>query len=206
MSFEADDNDLLVTLEQRIVVQAESAQDAYDDNYIRHLSGQIWLVDGESGARIEIGSIELYYIDGTRALDSGLDIVDVCDSLGQEVYEYAKSVYVNGVLNADIARESFSNDVLALHSIAIFPEYRGRKYGLRVTKKIVETIGYQCGAAVLKPSPLQFSAAANCGSMNRMELSEFVANRESAVNRLTDYWRELDLRETRDPTIFIVGR
>ena len=208
MSPETENGDLLVTLEQRIVVQDPNTEDAYDDNYIRHLTGRIWLVESESGTKIELGTIELYYIDGSRALDNRLDIVDVCDSLGQDVYEYSNAVYVHGVLDGEIIGEALSNDVLALHMITIYPEHRGRKYGLRVTQKIVETVGYQCGAVVLKPMPLQFVPALseNVDWMKRMEMADFGTDPETAEKRLIDYWRKLDLRETRDPTICLVSR
>jgi hypothetical protein len=67
MSPGAEDGELLVSLEQLLVVQGESIADPYDDNYIRYHHGPIWLVDGETEKRTEIGEIELYYIDGTRA-------------------------------------------------------------------------------------------------------------------------------------------
>jgi len=207
MSPGAEDEDLLVSLEQLLVVQDESIADSYDDNYVRYHHGPIWLVDGETEQRTEIGEIELYYLDGTRALDGGLDIVDVCDSIGQEVYEYAASVYVDGVLDSGIVGESFSNDLLALHTIVILPDHRGRRYGLRVTRKVIETIGYQCGAVVLRPSPLQFSSArsANTEWMERMKMSEFGTDRDASTARLVTYWKALDLQATNTPSMYLVG-
>jgi len=142
MSLGAEDGELRVSLEQLLVVQEESTADPYDDNYVRYHHGPIRFVDGETEQRAQIGETELYYIRGMCALENGLHIVDVCDSIGQEVYEYAASVYVDDVLDSGVVGESFSNDLPALHSIAILPNYRGRRNGLRVTRKIVETIGY----------------------------------------------------------------
>jgi ribosomal protein S18 acetylase RimI-like enzyme len=53
--------------------------------------------------------IELFYTNGTRALENDLDVGDW-----------------------------ISNDVLALHKIAFLPEYRGRQYGLHVMRMIIE--------------------------------------------------------------------
>ena len=200
------DEELLVSLEQILVVQDESIADSYEDNYVRLHCGPIWLIEGTSKEKIEIGEIELYYIDGTRALDNDLDIVDVCDSVGQDVYEYALALYNNGVLDPEIVGESFSNDALALHSISILPAFRGRKYGLRVTRKIAETVGYQCGAVVLKPSPLQFSIRSEDEEwVERMKMAEFGDDPKLAENRLTSYWKNLNLRSTHDPSIFLVS-
>lgn len=40
-----------------------------------------------------VGRVELWYIDGSQAMENGFDIVDICDSLGQEKYDYASAVY-----------------------------------------------------------------------------------------------------------------
>ena len=120
--------------------------DSYRDNYVRFHSGPIWLIEDKSVEKIEIGEMDLYYIDGSRALENGLDIIDVCDSVGQEVYEYASALNKNGALVTEIVDEFFSNDALSLHSISILPAFRGPKYGLRVIRKIAVTVGYQCGA------------------------------------------------------------
>ena len=208
MTLDTEDGELLISLEQILVVQNDSIADSYDDNYVRRHAGPISLVDVETEKRTEIGEIELFYIDGTRALDNGLNIVDVCDSVGQEVYEYATAVYVDGVLDTEIVGETFSNDVLALHTIAILPEFRGREYGLRVTKKIVETVGNQCGAVVLRPSPMQFLSvrAANVEWMERLKMEEFDRDQDTAAKRLVTYWQKLNLGKTRDPSMFLVHR
>ena len=56
--------------------------DDYDAQYVRRLCGPVKARFGESEDGVEIGQIELWYIDGSRVADDGLNIVDVCDSLG----------------------------------------------------------------------------------------------------------------------------
>ena len=202
-----DFSELVISLTQLLLVQDEATQDEYRDNYVRSHAGPIRLVNAESEEEVEIGEIELFYLDGTRALDNDLDIVDICDSIGQDQYDYAAAVYSDGALDTDIVGDWFSNDVLALHTISILPEYRGRQYGLRVTKKIIETVGSHCGAVVLKPAPLQFSSqyAENQAWMERMQMAAFGTDRQAATKRLTDHWKALDLRPTKDPAIFCVS-
>ena len=69
----------IISLTQLLVVQDEESQDEYRGNYVRSHAGPIRLVKVDSEEEIEIGEIELFYFNGTRALDSDLDIVDVCD-------------------------------------------------------------------------------------------------------------------------------
>ena len=198
--------ELHVELESLIVVQSNEGFDEYRDNYLRRHTGPISIVSGEPEQAVEIGEIELWYRDGSRACENSLDIVDVCHSLGQEEYEYAASIYSSGFLDSSVVEEPISDGVLVLHSIAIRPEHRGKGYGLRVTRKIIETLGYRCGAVLLKPAPLQFSAReADKEWMSRMGMSAFGTDREIAIRKLTDYWNVLDLRPTKDPSIYCIA-
>jgi len=200
--------ELIISLTQLLIVQDEESHDDYRDNYVRSYAGPIRLVNAESEEEIEIGEIELFYFDGTRALDNDLDIVDICDSVGQDQYDYAAAVYSDGALDSEIVGDWISNDVLALHTISILPGYRGRQYGLRVTRKIIETVGNHCGAVILKPAPLQFSSqfSENKEWMERIQMTVFGTDQQAATKRLTDYWKALDLRSTKNPSIYSVSQ
>ena len=133
----------------------------YYDNYLRRFSGTIEIVGDEGEEQAGIGEIHVLRIDGEGAAEKELDIVDICDSLGQDEYEYAESLYTDGEIEHSIVEDPISQDALVLHRIAILPAYRGKGYGLSVTEKIIETMGSQCGAILLRPAPLQFSAQAD---------------------------------------------
>lgn len=142
--------ELRISLEQLLVVQDEEAADDYRDNHVRRMSGSILLASGEPENGVKIGEVELIYFGGSRAVDNGLDILDVADSVGEEAYRYAKAVYAGGVLDRDLVTEPMSNDLLAVSSVTILPEYRGHEYGMRGVRKITETVGYHCGAVVMR--------------------------------------------------------
>jgi GNAT superfamily N-acetyltransferase len=204
---ENDFMEIEIALNQIIVVQSEEYFNDYFDNYVRKHHGPIRLVRGEPERIEEIGEIELWYIDGSRALDNGLDIIDLCDSFGQEEYEYASAIYSGNMIESSLIEEPMSNDVLLLQSLVLYPEYRGKRYGLQITRKIIETIGYHCGAVLLKPAPLQFSSRSeNKEWMERMEMSQFPTDPEEATQKLINYWNAFDLRRTRDPEIFYIAQ
>ena len=199
------DYELEISLSSIIVVQSEEYFDDYSDNYVRRHWGPIRLISGEPEQIEEIGEIELWYIDGSRAIDNGLNIVDVCDSIGQEEHDYADAIYSENRIDEAIIQEPMSNDVLVFHSISILPEYRGKQYGLRVTRKIIETIGYHCGAVLLRPTPLQFSLRNNDTEWTeRMNMQAFTTDEQTATEKLIQYWNAFELRPTKNPPILCV--
>ncbi len=144
-------DELRVSLSQSIAVAGEDAED-YNGNLVRRVSGPVFLVHGEPEEEVQIGSVELIYFSGSRAVDHGLDIVDVSDSVGQEEYEYARSVYSGGVLDPGIVGDAMSNDLLAVHAVSFSPEHRVDTYQSHVIREVAQTVGYHCGAVVVKPA------------------------------------------------------
>jgi hypothetical protein len=197
--------EIWVDFEYHLVVPLGENFDDYDNSYVRMQRGSLLLVmsDGETE---QIGEIEVWHIDGARAINNKLDIVDVCDSISQDAYEYAISVYTDGELDRDVVGEDtiISDNVLVLHSIAILRAYRGRGYGLAISRKLIETIGYGCGAVLLRPAPLQFSRDKDAEWMAKMQMSEFTQDHEAAKDRLFKYWMGLQLRRTKHREIYCV--
>jgi len=149
-------SELLVSLHSLLVLRREE-MDAYDNQYVRKFSGPVRVRFEESVEEVEIGQIEMWYIDGSRAADDGLDIVDVCDSLGQGEYECASAVYTSGSIDASIVDGPFSNDILVIHSLELQPGYQGQGLEARIVWKIGQTLGYHCAAVVFCPEQVGLS-------------------------------------------------
>ena len=178
-----------------------------EDCYHRSMDGDIALVRlrDHSEEETTIGHVEIWFIDGTRASDDGKDIVEICDSIEQQLYEYVHSVYVDGAIDQTICGAPRSQDVLVLHRIEIGTRYRGKGYGLLVARKLIEYFGYQCGAIVLKPSPLQFSQISRRdGWQEKYDTSGYPKTRREATRKLTAYWKRLGLKRTRDKAILCI--
>ena len=107
--------------------------------------------------------LEVWYIDGSRAADNELDIVDVCDSMIQAEYEYAFAVY---------------NDVLVVHALALTSDFQGLGLEARIIRKIADTVGYHCAAIVFDPD--------RAGITNDDEL-ELSPTKNSSLFALTDF-------------------
>ena len=178
-----------------------------EDCYHRSMNGDIALVRLRNHREEEttIGYVEVWFIDGTRAIDDGKDIVEICDSIEQQLYEYVHSVYVDGAIDHGICGAPRSQDVLVLHRIEIGKKYRGKGYGLLVARKLVEYFGYQCGVIVLRPSPLQFSPISrHAGWQEKYDTSRYPESRREATRKLTAYWKKLGLKPTRDKAILCI--
>ena len=197
--------ELHINFKTSLVVRLDDEDfDEYD--YVRRFVGNIELVVGEEEKRTEIGEIEVWCIDGSRAQADNLDIVELCDFITQDEYDYAESIYTNGQLDHSIVEDPFFQDVLVLHKIAILPEYRGSGYGLKVTKKVIETMGCQCGAVLLRPTPLQLSDRGEDAEWKlRMCMEEFCQDEREAREKLTEYWKNLGLSPTKHPEIYCIS-
>ena len=143
-------SELLISLETLLVVGHEPLED-YADNYVRKYAGPVRIQGDGGGGPKQIGEIEVWYIDGSRAADNGLDIVDVCDSMTQAEYEYASAVYTDGSIDSSIVEEPFYNDVLVIHELVLEPKYQELGIESRIIRKIGDTLGYHCAAVVFEP-------------------------------------------------------
>lgn len=193
---------LLIELKTNISVHPPDYNDEYGDDYVRYYSGIIYLLE-EDDEQTKIGEVEFWIIDGNRAIDNNLDIVELCDSLGSDEYNYANSIYKNGFLDEKLIEMPLCYNILALHKLAILPEYRGYEYGLSVVKKICKSFGSHCAAMVILPKPLQFSPIISDEKWKETyQLDAFSMSKNNALDKVTRYWKKLGLKRTNDPDIF----
>lgn len=135
--------DLEIALETLLTVGHDL--DDYDDDYVRRYAGPIRAKDGGE----IVGHVELWCVDGSRAMENGFDIVDICDSIGQREFEYASAVYTDGTIDATIVEAPVYNDVLAVHELTVESRYRDLGIEKQVIRKITATIGYHTAAIIM---------------------------------------------------------
>jgi hypothetical protein len=140
-----------------------------------------------------IGYIEIWHVDGTRALDNHLDIVNICDSIERELYEYSLAIYKDGYIDRKLVEMPRSNDILILHRIEINKKYQGRNFGIIISKKVIEYLGYNCGAILIRPCPIQFSDISEKDNWMDNYYSERFSSEESeGIRKLKKYWKKIN--------------
>ena len=169
--------ELLISLETLLVVGREPLED-YDDNYVRKYAGPVKIQDENGERQKQIGEIEVWYMDGSRAADNGLDIVDVCDSMTQAEYAYVLAIYTEGSVDLSIVEEPFYNDVLVIHALALTTDFQGLGLEARIIRKIGDTLGYHCAAIVFDPDRVGIAED------DELELSP---TKNSSLLALTDF-------------------
>jgi hypothetical protein len=169
--------------------------DECEDNYYKCLSSPIiYNTYNKDGTEYEenIGYIEIWYVDGNRAFNNDLDIVDVCDSIERELYEYSLAIYKDGYIDEKLVETPRSNDILILHRIEINKKYQGRNFGIEISKKVIEYLGYNCGAILIRPCPIQFSDISRKDNwMDNYYSERFSIEKDKSIKKLKKYWEKI---------------
>jgi len=196
----------------RLYCQINFDEDPYcnETEYYKSYRGEILLktIDEEDN-EIEkmIGYIEFWYVEGDRAYYNDINIVDYCDSIEQELYEYSQAIYKNGYIDEKLIDMPLSNDILVLHRIEIIKEYQGRELGILISQKIVQSFGHHCGGILIRPSPIQYSEIAKKDNwMEKYNSKNFVKGKKLATDKLLNYWKKIDknIIKSNDKNIIII--
>ena len=173
----------------------QDGYDEYGDNYYTCLSGSITYNkhnEDDTCHGETIGYIEVWKVDGSRAFDNNLDIVDICDSIERELYEYSLAIYKDRHIDDELVELPRSNDILILHRIEINKKYQGRNFGIIISKKIIEYLGYNCGAILIRPCPTQFSDISKKDNwMDNYYSERFSGAKSEGIKKLTKHWKKI---------------
>jgi hypothetical protein len=164
--------------------------DPYDE-IIQHYKSRILCIRDDK--ELVAGTFDFYVANVSLAVNSGVDIVDVADSIDQDMTEYCSALFEPGTASdvRDEVLEQFEfptgSRMLMLHLAKILPEFRGRHLALVAAHKIIEQFGD--GLVVAKAQPLQHHDGFNDESAMQYETLERV--RSTALKRLTRHWQRL---------------
>lgn len=146
-----------------------------------------------AGKEIVAGTFEFWVANVSLAVNNGVDIVDVADSIDEDTHAYCSALFEPGT-ESDLREEvieqfefAAGSRVLMLHLAKILPEFRGRHLALVAAHKIIEQFGD--GLVVAKAQPLQHHEGYSDESEMQYEALESV--RSTALKRLTRHWQRL---------------
>ncbi len=189
-----DWNYVIISLEHRVRLEDE---DPYDE-IIQHYQSRIVRVREEKETLA--GTFDFYVANVSLAVNRGVDIVDVADSIDGDLCAYCEALFEAGTASdlRDEVTEQFEyptgSRVLMLHLAKVLPEFRGQNLGLVAARKIIEQFGD--GLVVAKAQPLQHHDGFNDESAMAYETFEPV--RDTALKRLTRHWQRLGFKPIGD--------
>lgn len=86
-----------------------------------------------------------------------------------------------------------SNDILVLHRIEIHKDYQGKNFGILISRKIIDYLGYNCGAILIRPMPMQYSTVSEENNWMEKYFSEkFKVEKSAAQKKLMKYWKKIN--------------
>ncbi|MCC6556136.1 MAG: hypothetical protein IT372_24515 [Polyangiaceae bacterium] len=189
------DYDVRFTVERSLVASEEPS------DYVIEIYGNIRTSGGSNPPEV-VGWVSARVVQAGRACNDEESLFYVCDSVDQNLYEYASAVYD---YEEERIRESISDgclgaDILIVESVQIVSAHRGRRLGLLAVRRTIDTFGDGCAAVVIKPFPLQFSTRSDRSSSgqpeweSRMAMRSFDADEKTAFARLRKYWGLMGFR------------
>lgn len=184
------------------------------EDLVESLEVKIIAYDFKDDTEVETGRALLYLVRLGVAVNNGLNAFNACDSVSQDLYDYASAVLdpETGDVREDVGEEFeyTGGDLLILHLVEIFPAYRGRNLGLVTASRLIDHYGN--GLVICRPQPLQF-ACEDAPELQRrfrernekMEYHRFTESKTAAKKKLQTYWSKLGFQPIADGEFFVLS-
>lgn len=138
-----------------------------------------------------VGTVSFFIVNRGLAMNEGLNALDACDSVSQDVFEYGAAVLdAGGSIKEEVARqfECIGGDLMILHCATILPGHRGKNVGLVAARRIIQLYGR--GLVVCRPQPLQHVGESESSRDvdPLMEYDRFKSTAVAAKRALRRHW------------------
>jgi hypothetical protein len=183
-----------------------------EGDYIQTFEGTVYTGEDYGRLNLVAGRIRAIKLDIECAIaddDSLLDIFDFSSELdGFSFLLDGHSITMRFCEDDTFNFDTFymGQPILILQYLGIKPEFRNKSLGLAAMKAVIEHIGVGCGLVALLACPLQFVERSNDRSRQRdddLELINFKGDRESATEKLIEYYGKLGFIRV-DDTAYMV--
>lgn len=198
----------------RLIVTSEmhlSLREVDIDDLVESLEVRI-VRDGAEEEEVSAGKAELFRVRLDLAHNEGLNALEACDAVSQDLCEYAEAVLdpATGALREEICDDfdCIGGDLLVIHLVEILPAHRGSGLGLWVVRRLIEYYG--TGLVICRPQPLQYVGGSHVGQQQRsrdpaMEYGRFPGSKALAKTKLRDYWRGVGFEPIGDGEFFVLS-
>jgi GNAT superfamily N-acetyltransferase len=177
------------------------------EKFLFETEGNIVLA-GEGRPEVMVGEWRVFYADLEAALNAGIAPFDVLDSRA-ETAGYLPLYDEDDELRPSVAAATseavmFSQNLLMLDWVVVYPEFRNRNIGLAALSTLMQRFSAGAGLVVLRPFPLQFQAPNRRGktaARKPMGLNAFPTDKTIATRQLARYYAKLGFRRVKGTDI-----
>ena len=184
------EEDVVASVE--FVIRAD-LHDSVETDFVHSILGRI-TAEPESG-REDAGHIGASLVQFGEALDHGIRAERLGDGISGDISEYWEHLFdvETGYPKEEIQDkfEVVDLDLLIIHYVAIYPEYRGLRIAESAIHRTIEIFGTGCGLVACKPWPLQLTPAVaeDQEALKRLALPN--VSKGEAIQKLRSYWSRL---------------
>lgn len=179
--------------------------DFHDPESFAHTcTGEIIFMGYSGQVRAVIGRFGVIQVDADGAIVQRVSVFDVFDC-SSTTFPYFEALYTRHdsfkekVLKAlDCENEYVTSGLLILDRLEIAPPYRGRGYGIKALRCLIQRFRMGAGLIAMKPFPLQFEGKALDLSPTDLEargLARFTRNERVATAKLCRYYGQLGFKK-----------
>jgi len=187
------DSEENVVASVEFVIRAD-LHDSVETDFVHSILGRI-TVEPESDGREDAGHIGASLVQFGEALDHGIRAERLGDGISGDISEYWEHLFdvETGYPKEEIQDEFevVDLDLLIIHYVAIYPEYRGLRIAESAIHRTIDIFGTGCGLVACKPWPLQFTPAVaeDQEALKRLALPN--VSKGEAIQKLRSYWSRL---------------
>jgi GNAT superfamily N-acetyltransferase len=196
------DEDTVEWLDLRFEERRVNVGDEEPSRFVTVHQGGIELVEDDGETRTEIGTFKAVYIDALGVVTEGDSLFDVFDyhqaTVGyyEALYDHDQEDFKPSVVQAACGDDFlWASSLLILDRLVIYPEFRGKRRGLRVLIELMLRLRTGAGLVAMRPFPLQheynYKGNAKSAEQQRLKLDGFSSDPRRATAALRRYYGRL---------------
>ena len=172
------------------------------------IQGEIFEFDEVSNDEVKVGTIQIYLVLRSRAMNEGISLFEAMDSIDDSVHEFYAALFDDETEDWNASIEGMykgqipEGDVLLIDRIELDSNYRSHGIGAAVVRETIALFGSTCGLVACKPFPLQYQGWQGEDKKHLREQAGFEQKRLADFAKVEHFWTDLGFRKVPDSEIF----